>query len=50
MRINQGPGYRVYYGKEDEEIVLLLGGGDKSSQDRDIDRAIAAWEAYKQRK
>ena len=50
MRIDQGPGYRVYYGKDGEEVALLLGGGHKDSQDRDIDRAVAAWEDYKQRK
>lgn len=37
---NIGPGYRVYYSIEGEVVVLLLCGGDKSSQQRDIDRAI----------
>lgn len=40
MRVDYGPGYRVYYKQTDTEIVLLLCGGDKSSQKRDIARAI----------
>ena len=39
MRIHVGPGYRVYYGRRGEQIYLLLIGGDKSSQNRDIQRA-----------
>jgi len=39
MRIHFGPGYRVYYGRRGEQIYLLLIGGDKSSQNRDIQRA-----------
>lgn len=41
MRIDYGPGYRVYYKQTGEEIVLLLCGGDKRSQKRDIARALA---------
>jgi putative addiction module killer protein len=40
MRIHVGPGYRVYYTRSDEVIYLLLVGGDKSSQSRDMKRAI----------
>jgi putative addiction module killer protein len=36
MRISYGPGYRVYYMQEGFQLVVLLCGGDKSSQDRDI--------------
>jgi putative addiction module killer protein len=39
MRIDAGPGYRLYYTKRGKEIYLLLVGGDKSSQRRDVTRA-----------
>jgi putative addiction module killer protein len=39
MRITYGPGYRVYYKQTGKEIVLLLCGGDKATQDKDIKRA-----------
>jgi putative addiction module killer protein len=39
MRIDHGPGYRVYYKDTGKEIVILLCGGDKSTQDADIARA-----------
>ena len=41
MRINYGPGYRVYYTQRGGSLVILLCGGDKSSQTKDIARAIA---------
>lgn len=41
MRINYGPGYRIYYTYRDDKIVLLLAGGDKSSQAEDIKLAKA---------
>lgn len=40
MRIDYGPGYRVYFTRRQHEIVILLCGGDKGSQTRDIERAI----------
>ena len=43
MRIHFGPGYRIYYAREGRTVYLLLTGGDKSSQKRDIDAAIAIW-------
>ena len=39
MRIDYGPGYRVYYKDTGREIIIILCGGDKSTQQEDIDRA-----------
>lgn len=50
LRIDHGPGYRVYFGLVDQRIVLLLCGGDKSSQERDIEKARAYWADYRRRK
>jgi len=50
LRIPEGQGYRVYYGKEGETIVILLCGGNKSSQTSDIKLAKAYWEDYKEQK
>jgi len=44
--IHTGPGVRVYYGRRGEELVILLGGGTKRGQQRDIDRAKADWLDY----
>ncbi len=49
MRIDYGPGYRVYYSVEDSEIILLLTGGTKKSQDSDVDNAISYLQDYKSR-
>ena len=49
-RIDFGPGYRVYFGKDGEILVILLGGGTKKRQQQDIDHAVARWQDYKQRK
>src|SRR5215467_3985950 len=49
-RVDFGPGYRVYFGKDGERLVILLGGGIKKRQQRDIGTAIARWQDYKQRK
>jgi putative addiction module killer protein len=46
MRIAYGPGYRVYYVRREMEIVILLCGGDKRTQRRDIKRAHALGEIY----
>jgi putative addiction module killer protein len=50
VRIDWGPGYRVYLGKDGEDLILLLGGGTKRRQQADIDRAKRAWSEYKARK
>ena len=42
-----GPGYRVYYGLVDDQVVLLLSGGGKKKQGRDIQDAISYWEDFK---
>jgi putative addiction module killer protein len=49
LRIHVGPGYRVYFGREGEAMVILLCGGDKSSQARDIERAQDYWHDYRSR-
>ena len=41
LRIHTGPGYRIYYARQREQMVILLCGGDKSKQRRDINRARA---------
>jgi putative addiction module killer protein len=46
LRMFFGPGYRVYFGEEGDNIILLLCGGDKDSQDRDIERAKSYWKEY----
>ena len=49
-RIDTGPGYRVYYGCDGEKIVILLAGGSKKRQARDINDAKKRWRDYKARK
>jgi putative addiction module killer protein len=46
LKIDFGPGYRVYFGEDGPRIVVLLVGGDKGSQDRDIKNAKKFWENY----
>jgi putative addiction module killer protein len=50
LRIDYGPGYRVYYAQDGEALIILLCGGDKRSQAKDIERAHAYWKDYKARK
>jgi putative addiction module killer protein len=50
LRIDWGPGYRVYFGREGRTVILLLCGGDKRKQDQDIKRAIELWQEYENRK
>jgi putative addiction module killer protein len=49
-RIDFGPGYRVYLGKDGDRLVILLGGGAKKRQQHDINAALANWQDYKRRK
>ena len=48
LRIDFGPGYRIYYGKKGQTVVILLVGGDKSSQGRDIAKAKRYWDESKE--
>jgi putative addiction module killer protein len=48
LRLDFGPGYRVYYGREGRTIIILLGGGSKRRQDADITAAVERWKRYKQ--
>jgi putative addiction module killer protein len=49
-RINYGPGYRVYFGRDGATVVILLGGGTKQRQQGDIETARAHWRDYLDRK
>jgi putative addiction module killer protein len=48
LRVDYGPGYRVYFCRRGEDMILLLCGGDKSTQDRDIRAAKAMVKEFKQ--
>ncbi|MDR3038331.1 MAG: type II toxin-antitoxin system RelE/ParE family toxin [Candidatus Adiutrix sp.] len=48
MRIHYGPGYRIYYGQIGESLYLLLAGGIKDAQRRDIDKAVELWKDIKE--
>ncbi len=49
-RIDWGPGYRIYLGREGDKLLILLGGGTKKRQQVDIDRSRSLWGEYKARK
>ena len=49
-KLDFGPGYRIYFGKDGDRLVILLGGGTKKRQQNDIDAAAALWREYKERK
>jgi putative addiction module killer protein len=49
LKIDYGPGYRLYFGNAGSDVVLLLCGGDKSTQETDIKRAKEYWSEYKLR-
>ena len=49
-KIDFGPGYRIYFGKDLQRLVILIGGGTKKRQDNDIATAQVCWADYKRRK
>lgn len=50
IRIDRGPGYRIYFGWDGKTLVVLLGGGTKRRQQRDITEALVLWRLYKARR
>lgn len=50
LRIDYGPGYRVYFGQDGPTLIILLGGGTKKTQPQDIRRAQRYWHDYQRRK
>ena len=49
LRVDYGPGYRIYFGQKGQTLVILLCGGDKRTQERDIRQAQQYWDDYQQR-
>jgi putative addiction module killer protein len=49
-RIDFGPGYRIYFGKDGDTLVILVGGGTKKRQQKDISLAVDRWKDYTLRK
>lgn len=49
-KIDFGPGYRIYFGKDGSKLIILLCGGDKKTQSKDIKKAKKYWQDYKSRK
>lgn len=49
LRIDYGPGYRIYFSFSGQQVILLLCGGDKTTQTADIERAFAYWEDFQKR-
>ena len=49
LRVHLGPGYRIYFGRKDKAVVILLCGGDKRSQKPDIKQAKRYWKDYETR-
>ena len=47
LRVDYGPGYRIYFGKKETTLIILLTGGNKKSQNRDITKAKQYWTDYK---
>ena len=49
-KLDYGPGYRIYFGKDGDKLIILLGGGTKKRQSRDIKAAQLHWKYYKKHK
>ena len=49
-RIHVGPDYRVYFGRDGDTLIVLLGGGTKRRQQKDIENARSLWQEYRRRK
>lgn len=49
-RIHFGPGYRIYWGRDGETVIVLLGGGTKKRQQNDVETALDRWQDYKKQK
>ncbi len=50
VRIDWGPGYRVYFGRDGRTVIVLICGGDKRKQDADIKKAVELWQEYANRR
>ena len=50
FKIDYGPGFRIYFGRDGKAVVILLGGGSKKRQSKDIQDAIVRWNDYRERK
>ena len=49
-RIDSGPGYRIYFGRDGDTLIVLLGGGTKRRQQGDIENAMRLWRDYRRRR
>ena len=49
-RIDFGPGYRIYFGRDGDTLIILLGGGTKKRQQKEVETAQKLWREYKRRK
>lgn len=49
-RIDSGPGYRIYFGRDGDTLIVLLGGGTKNRQQKDIETARRLWRDYRNRR
>ena len=50
FRVDFGPGYRIYFARDGQDLIILLGGGTKRRQQQDIETALERWADYKRRK